>query len=144
MINIEKQWDNYFELGKQVIENEISEEALKKEINAFSFFLSELNQDYYYNATYLSNYVMEFLRFLKYFYRKYMFVKQLFKVTSRYQKVSLVKRSREDMEKKEIYDMVIQELIEKALSVRRETFSSDEKQFYETLKEKSERTRGVL
>ncbi|MBS5285212.1 MAG: hypothetical protein KHY46_15400 [Clostridiales bacterium] len=90
MINIEKQWDNYFELGKQVIENEISEEALKKEINAFSFFLSELNQDYYYNATYLSNYVMEFLRFLKYFYRKYMFVKQLFKVTSRYQKVSLV------------------------------------------------------
>ena len=48
------------------------------------------------------------------------------------------------MEKKEIYDMVIQELIEKALSVRRETCSSDEKQFYETLKEKSERTRGVL
>ena len=41
------------------------------------------------------------------------------------------------MEKKEIYDMVIQELIEKALSVRRETCSSDEKQFYETLKEKS-------
>ena len=39
------------------------------------------------------------------------------------------------MEKKEIYDMVIQELIEKALSVRRETCSSDEKQFYETLKE---------
>lgn len=32
------------------------------------------------------------------------------------------------MEKKEIYDMVIQELIEKALSVRRETCSSDEKQ----------------
>ena len=48
------------------------------------------------------------------------------------------------MEKKEIYDMVIQELIEKALSVRRETCSSDEKHFYETLKEKSERTRGVL
>lgn len=48
------------------------------------------------------------------------------------------------MEKKEVYDMVIQELIEKALSVRRETCSSDEKQFYETLKEKSERTRGVL
>lgn len=48
------------------------------------------------------------------------------------------------MEKKDIYDMVIQELIEKALSVRRETCSSDEKQFYETLKEKSERTRGVL
>ena len=48
------------------------------------------------------------------------------------------------MQKKEIYDMVIQELIEKALSVRRETCSSDEKQFYETLKEKSERTRGVL
>lgn len=40
------------------------------------------------------------------------------------------------MEKKEIYDMAIQELIEKALSVRRETYSSDEKQFYETLKEK--------
>ena len=48
------------------------------------------------------------------------------------------------MEKKEIYDMAIQELIEKALSVRRETYSSDEKQFYETLKEKSERTREVL
>ncbi len=48
------------------------------------------------------------------------------------------------MEKEEIYDMAIQELIERALSVRRETCNSDEKQFYEMLKEKSGRASEVL
>ena len=90
MIDIKKQWENYIELGKQVIEKNISEEAFKKEINAFSSFLSEANRDYYYNATYLSNYAMEFLHFLEYFYRKIPLVKRLFEVTSSYPNLSLV------------------------------------------------------
>lgn len=90
MKNIKKQWDNYFELGKQAIEDEMLEEAFKKEIDAFSSFLSEENRDYYYNATYLSNYVTEFICFLKYFYRKYLLVKRLFEGTSHYPNVSLV------------------------------------------------------
>lgn len=77
-------------MGKQAFENEMLEEAFKKEIDAFSSFLSEGNRDYYYNATYLSNYVTEFICFLKYFYRKYPLVKRLFEVTSHYPNVSLV------------------------------------------------------
>lgn len=90
MIDIKKQWENYVELGKQVVEKNISEEAFNKEINAFSFFLSESNRDFCYNPTYLSSYAMEFLRFLEYFYRKYPLVKRLFEATSGYPNASLV------------------------------------------------------
>lgn len=78
------------ELGERVVKENRVKEEFEKEIKAFSSFLSETNQDYYYNSTYLPHYSMEFLHFLEYFYKKYELVKRLFKLSSCYSGVSLI------------------------------------------------------
>lgn len=90
MTNIKEQWKNYMELGEKVINENNLKEEFEKEIKAFSSFLSEINQDYYYNATYLSRYSIEFLRFLECFNRKFELVKRLFEISSCYSDVSLI------------------------------------------------------
>lgn len=86
----ETQWENYMELGKLVDDEQLISKEFEKQIKAFSFFLSETNRDYHYNATYLPNYTEEFLRFLKCFSTKYPLVKQIFEVASHYPDVTLI------------------------------------------------------
>ena len=51
MTNINDQWDNYMELGKQVVNGNLNKEMFEKQIIALSSFLSETNQDYHYLFT---------------------------------------------------------------------------------------------
>ena len=67
MTDIEKQWENYMELGERLVKEKRLKEEFEKEIKAFSSFLSETNKDFYYNSTYLPHYSMEFLHFLECF-----------------------------------------------------------------------------
>lgn len=90
LTDIKKQWENYKELGKRVSGGKLSKDEFEKQIDAFSFFLSETNQDYYYNSTYLPQYFEEFWHFLECFSRKYVLVKQLFAVAAEYPYVSLI------------------------------------------------------
>lgn len=90
MTDIKEQWENYMELGKRAVKENGLREEFEKEIKAFSSFLSETNQDYYYNSTYLPHYSMEFLHFLECFYKKYELVKRLFELSSCYSGVSLI------------------------------------------------------
>ncbi|CCZ61228.1 hypothetical protein [Hungatella hathewayi] len=90
MTDIKEQWENYIELGEKVVKEKGLKEEFEKEIKAYSSFLSETNQDYYYNSTYLPHYSMEFLHFLECFYKKYELVKRIFELSSSYSGVSLI------------------------------------------------------
>ena len=109
MTEIVTQWKNYMELGKLVVNGQLVMEEFEKQIIIFSSFLCESNRDYHYNATYLPNYVEEFLCFLKCFYSKYPLVEQLFKMASDYADVTLIidcywqQESIWDREQKEIF-----------------------------------------
>ena len=50
MTDIEKQWENYMELGERLVKEKRLKEEFEKEIKAFSSFLSETNKDFYYNS----------------------------------------------------------------------------------------------
>ncbi len=90
MTNINDQWDNYMELGKQVVNGSLNKEMFEKQIIALSSFLSETNQDYHYNAAYLPNYVADFWHFLECFCHKYPLVNKLFLMVSVYPNVTLI------------------------------------------------------
>lgn len=84
MTDVKIQWENYMRMGEQI------KEEFERQIEAFSYFLSEINPDYYYNATYLQNYVIEFLQFLEQFHIKYPLVRQIFDMASSYAGVTLI------------------------------------------------------
>lgn len=90
MTDIKDQWNNYMELGGLVVNGSLTKEMVEKQINAFSSFLSETNSDYYYNATYLPNYIMEFMHFLECFHKKYPITKRMFDIASSYCGVTLI------------------------------------------------------
>lgn len=86
---MKEQWEKYMDMGEQMSKEELTKEMLEKQIDTFSSFLSETNSDYYYNATYLPNYVTEFTRFLECFHKKYQCVIQIFVALSSYADVTL-------------------------------------------------------
>lgn len=90
MTDIKEQWGNYIELGERAVKEKGFKEEFEKEMKAFSSFLSEMNQDYYYNSTYLPHYSMDFLHFLECFYKKYELVKRLFELSSCYADVLII------------------------------------------------------
>lgn len=89
MINIENIWESYMELGKMIEKGELSKEKFEKQITVFSSFLGEMNLDYYYNGTYLPQYIEDFWSFLENFCNKYEVVKRLFAVSIPYAEVTL-------------------------------------------------------
>lgn len=90
MTDIKGQWKNYMELGELMDKGELTKEEFEKQISAFSFFLSEINQDYHYNATYLPNYAMDFLHFLECFHKKYPLTERIFAMAAGYSGVTLI------------------------------------------------------
>ena len=90
MKDIGDQWNDYMNLGELVSKGELTKETLEEQIYAFSCFLCETNPDYHYNATYLPNYVDEFVYFLECFHKKYPLVMQIFQAVSSYTDVTLV------------------------------------------------------
>lgn len=64
-------------------------ELFEEEIKCFSLYLSHVNQDYVYNATFLPQFNDDFWNFLCAFNKKYKIVEELFDAAKKYYNVTL-------------------------------------------------------
>ena len=78
-------WETFCKLYDKLSSKELFEE----EIKCFSLYLSHVNQDYVYNATFLPQFNDDFWNFLCAFNKKYKIVEELFDAAKKYYNVTL-------------------------------------------------------
>ena len=76
-----ERWETFCKLYDKLSSKEEMRELFEEEIKCFSLYLSHVNQDYVYNATFLPQFKDDFWNFLCAFNKKYKIVEKLFDVT---------------------------------------------------------------
>lgn len=84
-----ERWETFCKLYDKLSSKEEMRELFEEEIKCFSLYLSHVNQDYVYNATFLPQFNDDFWNFLCAFNKKYKIVEKLFDVAEKYYNVTL-------------------------------------------------------
>lgn len=84
-----ERWETFCKLYDKLSSKEEMRELFEEEIKCFSLYLSHVNQDYVYNATFLPQFKDDFWNFLCAFNKKYKIVEKLFDVAEKYYNVTL-------------------------------------------------------
>ena len=82
-------WETFCKLYDKLSSKEEMRELFEEEIKCFSLYLSHVNQDYVYNATFLPQFNDDFWNFLCAFNKKYKIVEELFDAAKKYYNVTL-------------------------------------------------------
>ena len=82
-------WETFCKLYDKLSSKEEMRELFEEEIKCFSLYLSHVNQDYVYNATFLPQFNDDFWNFLCAFNKKYKIVEKLFDAAEKYYNVTL-------------------------------------------------------
>ena len=84
-----ERWETFCKLYDKLSSKEEMRELFEEEIKCFSLYLSHVNQDYVYNATFLPQFKDDFWNFLCAFNKKYKIVEELFDAAKKYYNVTL-------------------------------------------------------